>query len=163
MAYDVVKRADDLAAYLQWFCLSPKQWAACNIVPCGQWQSVRFQRNQRQNVPQVRGLYAFVLRPTVPAIFELGYLLYFGQTGHGNARTLYDRFDDYFQPTKIRKRARIARMMDKWQDHLMFYFVDLTNVQDLKTLETAFNDAMIPPFVSGDFSPAIREAVRAFP
>jgi len=89
--------------------------------------------------------------------------MYIGQTGHGNARTLRARFDAYFQPTKIRKRARIARMMEKWQDHLVFYFAPLATVPDLKSLEVGLNDALIPPCVTGDFSPAIREAVRAFP
>lgn len=163
MAYDLVKKADDLGAFRQTFCLSPTQWAKCAIQPPIQWQSVPFRKGERPNVPQSRGLYAFVIRPTVSALFEHGYLMYIGQTGHGNARTLRARFDEYFQSTRIRKRAQIARMMDKWQNHLVFYFAPLATVADLKSLEVDLNDALIPPCVTGDFSPAIREAVRAFP
>ncbi len=162
MEYDLVKRADDLAKYNQRFCLSPEQWIGCKVVLEGEWQSVRFQPDQRGNVPKERGLYAFVLRPAISGIFELGYLMYLGQTGHGSARTLHDRFGDYLQPSKVRKRTHIARMMEKWQDYLVFYFIKLKDATNLKALEAGLNDALIPPFVTSDYSIQIRAAVRAF-
>ena len=74
MAYDLVKKADDLGAFRQSFCLSPAQWAQCSVQAQIQWRSVPFRKGERPNVPPSRGLYAFVIRPTVVALFEHGYL-----------------------------------------------------------------------------------------
>lgn len=163
MSYDFVKLAEELEDFRLRFCLSPKQWAACTYTSQLQWRSVPFKKAERIKVPKSRGLYAFVVRPNVAAVFEHGYLVYIGQTGHITNRTLNDRFDDYFQPSQIRKRPKLAWMMSKWQDHLLFYYVDLDATPDLKVIETGLNDALLPPFVTGDFSPKIRRAVKAFP
>jgi hypothetical protein len=163
MAYDLVDTADELDKYRQTFWLSPVQWAKCTIAAPLAWQQVPFKKSERPRVPRTRGLYAFVIRPSISALFEHGYLMYVGQTGHGSGGTLQTRFDHYFDPKRNRKRPQIARLMQKWQDHLVFYFVPLANIPDLKALEKTLNDAALPPSVTADYSPAISEAVRAFP
>ena len=162
MAYDVVQRAKELKTYSQDFILSPVQWAGCKVPGPVAWQPVVFDKTQRPLIPKERGLYAFVVKPAVAPIFDHGYLMYIGQTGHDSDQTLYDRFDQYFQDSLVRKRPKIAWMIEMWKKHLIFYFVPLPKTTDLKAMEADLNDALMPPCVTGDYSPEIRAAVKAF-
>jgi hypothetical protein len=162
VAYDFVNRSIELGGFRKEFILSPNQWATCSVVGPLAWQFVPFKKSERSKLPKARGLYAFVLRPSVASIFEHGYLMYIGQTGHGNSRTLYDRFPEYFQDTLLRKRPKLAELMQKWGDYLLFYFIPLQAILDLKAMETGLNDALVPPCVTNDFTPIMRKAVKAF-
>jgi hypothetical protein len=160
---DLIQFSDDLGSYRQWFCLSPPQWLACSHGLQLSWSSVKFEPAQQSAIPQSRGVYAFVVKPKVKGFFELGYLMYIGQTGARSDRTLRDRFGEYLRQSHVKKRVRIDKMMQKWGNHLYFYYVALpSGDHDLKDIELKFNDALIPPCVAGDFSPAIATAVRAW-
>ena len=90
MAFDIIKFSDKLQSYKQWFCLSPQQWQACQLNISFSWNSVKYERQNRNSIPKQRGIYAFVVKPDVSEIFDHGYLLYIGQTGaYGYIREHY--------------------------------------------------------------------------
>ena len=85
--------------------------------------------------------------------------MYVGITGHVSAeRTLRDRYRDYLRERG--KRVQIWHMLRKWTDHLYFHFSVVLDAIELDQLEVALNDAIIPPYVTNDFSAQVRRLIR---
>lgn len=145
------------------FCLSPVQWAKYSLSFRLQWTTIKFTQQNRSCVPKHSGLYAFTVSPSVNDALVQHYLMYIGQAGAGSDNTLHARYQDYITPSKVAKRDKIKRLMELWDGHIWYSYVALdSNSNDLKNIEFALNDALLPPCVTGDFSTDIRRAVRAF-
>ena len=87
--------------------------------------------------------------------------MYAGITGHvGPTRTLRVRYGDYLRDQRRPKRLGIYSMLNNGSDHLFFHYSGVPQAAALDQLETALNDAVIPPYVTNDFSAEIRELVR---
>lgn len=163
MQNDFVRLVHELKEYKQEFCLSPRQWRSARSHLDLDWYYVKFTVSNRDAVPQMRGVYAFVVEPQVPLGLAHGYLMYFGETGHDNHRTLRDRYGDYLRDQNNRKRSSIHYMLNNWRGYLYFYFAEIPDRRySLKKLETVILDALIPPFNAGDFSADIRAGRKAW-
>lgn len=164
MPVDLVKVKDDLGSFRKRFCLSPAQWVACSVTATFAWDRVQFTAANRQRVPEDPGIYAFVIVPSVGALFEHRYLMYIGETGSSPKRNLNVRYGEYLRPAYRAKRIKIDELMKKWMDHIYFYWTTTAGLTDRQrcAVEIGLNDAVIPPCVTKDFSAHIAAAVRAW-
>ena len=166
MVYDFESNLKDLKNFQQRVILSPDQWSGFVPDPPLNWQAVRFGGINSSHIPEARGIYAFVVQfqdnTIAPTLLpQHGYIMYAGITGHDAAtRTLRDRFGDYLKDQRRPKRLSIHSMLNKWKDHLFFHYSTVADGVPLDQLELALNDAVIPPYVTNDFSAEIRALVR---
>ena len=112
-----------------------------------------------------RGIYAFAVCRNSDPLPPNGYVLYIGIAGRDSDRSLRARYKDYLNAKKVKKRARIARMIGTWHPVLRFFFAPIDdNVppDDLKEIEMQLNTALMPPFSEGDLEAEIRQQRRAF-
>ena len=167
MVYDLNRKLARLQSYQQRVVLHPRRWRSFKPANPLTWKSVRFGSGTAQDVPQQRGIYTFVVHfqdyNLGPLVLPThGYVLYGGITGdRAKHRTLRDRFQDYLREKKRGKRVNVHRMLTTWPQDLFFYYAVVNQNTDLRALELALNDAIIPPFVENDFSAAIRPLVKA--
>jgi len=144
------------------FRLVPTQIVAFKCGVHLEWESVRFDQNMAGEVPNGRGVYAFIVEETGKGLPPHGYVMYVGKAGDG-AHSLKKRFRDYFQDKKRPKRPNIYRLLNQWSDVLSFYFAEIHNSDvQLTDVEKALNDALLPPFCRNDFSADMRTAINAF-
>lgn len=166
MLHDFDSNLKLLKGFQQRFVLAPLQWHSFAPSPPLQWNSVRFDAAAINQVPDQRGIYAFIVQFQDHGAMPLtlpphGYVVYAGITGHvGVNRTLRDRFRDYLREQQRGKRVQIWSMLDKWRDDLFFHFSTVGNADELDKIELALNDAIIPPYVTKDFSAKVRALVR---
>lgn len=146
--------------------LMPAQWRSFAPAEPLAWDKVRFTPENKANVPAQRGIYAFIVQfqdhQVLPiALPPHGYVMYAGITGEkAEDRTLFDRYGDYVRDQKRPKRYSIYSMLNKWKEDMFFHFAAVGPEFDLGAAETALNDAMIPPYVTNDFSAEVRALVR---
>jgi len=158
----------ELMTFRQHFTLSPPLWHSFQPAPALSWQCVKFGKSTANQVPKVRGIYAFVIQfqdhDAPPIVLPShGYITYVGITGQRSSRrTLRDRYGDYLQEKERPKRVQIGFMLNNWPDDLYFHFAKVDAAVDLAGLETALNDAIMPPYGTNDFSAAARRRGRAF-
>src|SRR5260370_37968913 len=166
MMIDLDENGAGVKRYQQKVILDPGQWRAFQNQAALQWQSVKFEQASLANVPDVRGVYMFVVQfqdhSVLPIRFPLhGYIMYGGITGEApNTGTLRSRFQNYLREQKRAKRVQIWSMLNKWKDDIYFHYSTVAPTVDLGALETDLNDAVIPPYVTNDFSAEVREMVR---
>ncbi|MES3150934.1 hypothetical protein [Sphingomonas faeni] len=155
-----------LKDFQQRVLLVPAQWRAFVPAEPLAWDRVRFTPENKAGVPAQRGIYAFVVqfqddREAPLALPTHGYVMYAGITGEkAEDRTLFDRYGDYVRDQRRPKRMSIWSMLNKWKDDMFFHFAPVSPNFDLGAAETALNDAIIPPYVTNDFSAEVRQLVR---
>lgn len=147
------------------FYLSPERWNSSRVDIKLEWEEVRFTDAYKDNIPDKRGIYAFIVRHINDHFPVHGYIMYVGITGDVSAsRTLKKRFRDYLQEQKRNKRPKVHYMLQKYPDNLYFNFVPLEDEDvDLGQLEIDLNDTLVPPVGRKDFSAeikAIRDALE---
>ena len=155
-----------LHPYGQRFILHPEQLNGFDMLPDLTWLCVRFSPDNADSVSDTRGAYAFVIKSAHPALPPHGYVTYIEITGsEAEQRTLQIRYREYLRHqrlTRVKRRVGVNNMLRLWQDCLYFYYATISRPTDLRDLELALNDCLIPPFVTDDFSPTIRAAKAAF-
>ena len=126
------------------------------------WHKVRFATSNARHVPESRGVYVFVVEQPDVGLPPNAYVMYGGKAGDGRS-SLRKRFRHYFQEKKRPKRPHVHRMLNDWEDVLAFYYAEVPDAAvDIHAIETALNDALLPPFVKSDFSAEVRAAIDAF-
>jgi len=166
MVYDFDANLKDLKHFQQEVILSPAHWSGFAPPAPLDWRFVRFNAANQPQIPEERGIYAFVVQFQDHSALPLrlpphGYIMYAGITGHvGPERTLRMRYGDYLRDQRRAKRLSIYSMLNKWSEHLFFHYSIVPQAAALDQLETALNDAVIPPYVTNDFSAEIRALVR---
>jgi len=166
MLIDFDKNVAGLKQYQQKVILDPRQWRAFQNQAALQWQSIKFEQASLASIPDVRGIYMFVVQfqdhSILPICFpQHGYIMYGGITGHPpKMGTLRSRFQIYLRDQKRSKRVQIWSMLNKWKDDMYFHYSPVAQHVNLGVLETDMNDAVIPPYVTNDFSAEVREMVR---
>ena len=166
MLVDFDRNLRDLNHFQQGVILMPERWRSFQPASPLEWRSVRFAAANRQAVPDQRGIYAFVVQfqdhAALPwTLPQHGYVMYIGITGHvGVERTLRARYGDYLRDQRRAKRIQIWSMLNKWRNDLFFHYAAVDDAFDLGAAETAINDAIIPPYVTNDFSAEVRALVR---
>ena len=135
-------------------------------VPTLAWDSVTYGDEELDKVPDDRrGVYAFAVCHADDVLPPHGYILYIGIAGKNSERPLRDRYKDYLNEKKVKKRERIARMIGTWHSVLRFFFApvdDEVSNEALQTLERQLNTALMPPFSEGDLEAETRQKRRAF-
>lgn len=135
-------------------------------IPDLDWHSIRYGDAEINQVPNNRrGVYAFAVCQHSDVLPPHGYILYLGIAGRDSERPLRARYRDYLNEKKVIKRDRIARMIGTWHEVLRFFFApvdDDFSSDDLKSLETQLNTALMPPFSEGDLKADTRRKRRAF-
>lgn len=164
MPQDFVRLVDSkLVVYGRTFVISPKQLRKFTTRAVLTWGKVKFTPSNRASIPTDRGIYAFVAEHNENQLPPHGYVMYVGISGDKSSHNLRRRYGDYLREKRIKKRAGIHYMLNKWGTCLYFHFAVVNDRRiSLLNLEKAMSDALVPPFSQNDFSAEIREARRAF-
>ena len=167
---DLIDFANDLHAdisrYERSFILNPARLLANDFVVASlDWHAIQYGPAAADQVPDDRrGIYAFAIRIESAVLPPHGYILYLGIAGRDSDRSLRERYRDYLNLNKVRKRVGIARMIADWHEVLQFIFApvdDVFTTQDLQRLETQLNTALIPPYSEQDIDAEVRSRRRA--
>ena len=158
---------DEIGKYMLTVALSPMKMKSeeYSVSPLA-WESIPYGDEELEKIPgDKRGIYAFAVCEPSDVLPPHGYILYIGIAGRDSNRSLKDRYKDYLNEKKVRKRAGIARMIGHWHEVLRFFFAavdDDVSSDELKQLELQLNSALIPPFSVGDLDAETKEKRRAF-
>ena len=139
------------------FAHSPFMWSQCSLPVVLQWESVKFGNEERDLVPlDQSGVYAFMLEPDVVGPPKAAYLMYIGET----TDPLRERYGRYLTRELNRTFGRtiIGRMLNRWYDHLRFYYAPIANRDLIKGIEETLLNACVPPYnqrFTGKAGPAI--------
>ncbi|MCY4461719.1 MAG: hypothetical protein OXC26_15195 [Albidovulum sp.] len=149
------------------FIMSPDNMSAGGyVVTRLAWDSVCYGDEELERVPDDRrGVYAFVVCRDDNVLPPHGYILYIGIAGRDSDRPLRERYKDYLNERKVKKRAQIARMIGTWHPILRFFFApvgDEVSNEQLKLLEQQLNTALMPPFSERDLEAETNQKRRAF-
>lgn len=156
---DFTIEADELSASRYSFHLSPKLWDQYRGPDDLQWQSAPFRRRSLATLPNVPGVYAFCVRPSIAGNLCGSYLLYVGQTVH-----LRTRCQQYLRAAERQiERPKILRMLRLFfgTDYLHFCFAVVTN-DDPAIVEQSLLEVTVPPACQA-LPATVRPAVQAFP
>lgn len=131
--------------YIKHFLLHPPFWSEPNnsINNPLLWKSYKFRQSNKTKIPNLKGVYCFVVQPKVKNFFQTKYLFYVGQT----TRTLRIRYNEYIEEYQGNRKSRIKvkEMLDKFgSDYLHFYFVSIPNNSDIHEIEQKLIDTFIP-------------------
>ncbi|MBF0555463.1 MAG: hypothetical protein HQK96_13060 [Nitrospirae bacterium] len=159
-----VDRVKNIMAYSRPFMLNPHQWRKYSHPLKLSWSFVKFEDNNKITVPEERGVYAFVVRHVNDYFPHHGFIMYVGIAGkRGTKRTLRDRFLEYIVERTQNKRPAVHFMLNAYKEDLFFYYVPVSDTAvELEPLETALNDAILPPVSKMDFSAEMRAMKGAF-
>lgn len=139
--------------------LSPRLWAECRLSTTLQWTVVKYDKSEKDKLPETTGVYTFIVKPGIANHPECSYLLYVGKTDH---QTLKTRFLQYFSEAKKKKgRAHIKVMLDVWKDHLWYCFASIDDASIIDDIENTLLNAYVPP-MNREFKGIIGEARKAW-
>jgi len=141
--------------------LSPRQWAACQLPLRLRWRLVKFTEGNLEKVPKSsRGVYSFVLQPSIAEHPRCAYLLYVGQTEQQNFRK---RYYQYLQERRLgvarSRRPHVADMLEKWDGYLWFCYASIEQKRLIESVEKILLTAYLPP-TNKDFPGEISRARR---
>jgi hypothetical protein len=127
------------------FLLYPDHWIdPTNNIPLGlNWNQVPFNPGQTINVPDnQKGIYCFVVKPTISQLFETRYLFYVGKT----TRNFRVRFNEYLRDAagKGKPRPKVFTMLKLWNGYLHFYYASITNDTNISTCEEIYLNTLVP-------------------
>ncbi len=159
-----VERVDSLHAERRSFYLSPSRWRSTKIATSLTWTEVPFAKKNQASIPELPGIYAFIIRHCESCFPPHGFIMYIGITGsQSHKRSLRVRYGDYLNEKTRNKRPRVHYMLNKYESDLYFGYVATPGTDvDLSSLEIQLNDAIIPPVGRKDFSAefkALRDAI----
>ena len=159
--FDLIHEVKSAGAYQCEFLLWRHQWDNYpNLIPL-EWKCVKFERENRTQIPNSKGIYAFFVEPQIANFPSHGYLMYIGESGQDSNRNLRKRFGDYFSEKKGANRVTIEYMLNLWEGYLYFYYAEVDlNQMDLKELEKILLDTFTPPFSERGFSAKIKDVVK---
>lgn len=162
MPEDFVKLVDRLKSDSIEFWLSPTQWRRSKVPRKLLWKYVPFKKSEATVVPTSRGVYAFLVTNSPSGLPPHGYLMYIGETGNQSQETLHSRFLSYFREMKDESRG-VHYVLNKYEKYLYFHFCEVTDKRrNLRKLEEALCDTLVPPYNFRDFSAELRNAKPAF-
>ena len=159
--YADLAAVDEMGRHTHQMVMVPRLWTECATVAATQaltWQVFPFKEASRTQIPEVPGIYAFLITPGICGDFNVSYLMYVGET----ERTLRDRFGDYLLEAKSdRIRPKLLRILPLYPEHLMFACATLPTGVAPKDVEAALLEAFMPP--GNDRVPAsVSRARKAF-
>ena len=155
--YDLTTHPEIARIYKQDFLLLKEQWDTYTDPPIPlNWKCVKFERGNANQIPTMKGIYAFFIEPRIAQFPTHGYLAYIGQAGYESERNLRKRFGDYLSEKTKPKRPLVNFMLNTWENHLYFYYTEVDPTQtDLRQLEQKLLDTFMPPFSLDGYSAEI--------
>jgi hypothetical protein len=157
---------DKIGRYKIAFTLSPDLLQKrINIINNLDWKSIPYGNKDKNNLPNKRGIYAFVIYTKSNILPSHSYVMYIGIAGRRSNRSIKERYKDYLSISQVRKRANITRLIGMWNKVLHFTYAtidDNMTSEVLEELEKQLNDALLPPFSKGDLSGGLKKMVGAF-
>ena len=142
------------------FVHSPVMWNQCIVPVVPQWVSVKFGKEERDDVPMDQsGVYAFMLEPDFAGPPKAAYLMYIGKT----TDSLRERYGRYLTRELNKKFGRtiIGRMLNRWYHHLRFYYAPIADKDSIKGIEETLLNACVPPY-NQKFTGKAGKAIMAF-
>lgn len=130
----------------------PKRW----IDFCGlhqlQWHRFSFNEASQDTIPEVPGFYCFLVGPAPSSLPPVGYPMYLGKT----ERTLRQRFYEYLNE-QDRGRVHVRKFLNVFRGELTFTCTAFRGNQgEVKLMETALLDALMPAYSDSGFSADVR-------
>ncbi len=151
----------DLTLHADTYIMYPPFFEKANDLPNLEWKKLIFPDDAKQNVPDVRGVYAFAIDVHSPLVPPTSYITYVGLGGKiGNESTLKKRFSTYIRNLKTPDRVRIAGMLERWKTNLTYYYAVVGENDDTEEIEETLLSILIPPYNRGDFSAELKNLLR---
>lgn len=127
------------------FLLFPNHWVDPNnnIPIVLNWNEVPFDVGQINNVPNnQKGIYCFVVKPTISQMFETRYLFYVGKT----TRNFRARYNEYLRDAagKGKPRPKVFTMLKLWNGYLHFYYASIPSNINISTCEERYLNTLVP-------------------
>lgn len=153
---DIIQVADRFKAFKQDFILDVTSWEGYPNSVNLNWNIVKFEKGNKDYIPDSPGIYAFFIKPGIANLPENAYLMYIGKAGDRSNNTLKKRFIQYTYETK---RPKLYELFTKWKNYVYFCYAEITDpTSNLGDIEIELNDALNPPCNENDFSVDIRSA-----
>lgn len=156
---DFTIEARDLKESEYTFRLAPTLWDQYRGPGDLEWECAPFSESSLQLIPEIPGVYAFCVRPSIGGGLCGSYLLYVGET----ERPLRTRCREYLTKAKAgSERPKLQRMLDLFfgTAYLHFCFAVVPE-GDPVSIEEWLLEATVPPACS-KFPASVRSAVAAF-
>jgi hypothetical protein len=154
----------EIQAHAPGFSLVPKKMQGLKLPVALTWKQTPFDVKHTASVIEQPGVYAFAIQHGALGLPPHGYVIYVGQAGAEKGhkiRTLRKRFTEYFKDKIKPKRPAVHYFLNAWETCLVFHFAPVDpKATNLKAVEAALNDAMLPPFSINDFSAEVRPMKR---
>src|SRR5215471_10846852 len=104
-----------MTIYTHSFVLWPDRWQGSSLAVELTWNTVPFDPTATEQVAQLPGVYAFLIRPQNTCNLAFSYLMYVGMT----ERTLRERFGEYLHEKDSDKiRPKLLRVLPLYPGHL---------------------------------------------
>jgi hypothetical protein len=131
-----------LSTHKHEFILWPQQWLPLQLPPVLNWTVVPFSAQSASAIPNVPGVYAFVIQPQTPLTLVTSYLMYVGKTD----RPLVQRFREYIRERDSEQvRPKLLRILTLYDGHLFFAFAPVPAGFTPAEVERVLLAAFIPP------------------
>lgn len=154
-------QVDEAISYRVSFILHSDRWKSFRPRENLRWKSLKFTEHNLSKIPEVKGIYCFVFKENTSNIPTHGYILYVGIV-HKGARNFRKRYREYLDEQRLLKRPKVSRMLSKFSGGLYFYYAEVdVNAVNLEELELQLASAVLPPAVTKDFTPVVRQIVSA--
>lgn len=136
--------------HIRKFFLYPKFWVDSTKdikVDPSNWKNIEFDQLNKNKIPSSKGIYAFVVKPKYPSLFQTNYLFYIGKTN----RTLKERYKEYLaeRDGKGKYRYLVREMLKLYNGHVYFYYLELNDSSQVNEFETSLLNTFVP-FVNTD-------------
>lgn len=157
--YDLIAEQNEAKSYERSFILWPRSWRRYLEKPQHnfRWEQQPFCSSSLNKIPDVRGLYTFIVNPNI-ANHRCSYLMYLGIT---TRQTLRKRFQQYLQEMKASKsRPRVNRLLNLYNENYLFFcFARYNNQRELEAIEDNLLEAFIPP-CNSDLPARVRRVIK---
>jgi excinuclease UvrABC nuclease subunit len=138
--------------------LWPLRWQGYSVTGSLTWVSTEFNDNSVSAVPNVPGVYAFLLHPGVPPGLNVSYVMYVGRTG----RSLRIRFREYLRESSDPAgRPRILRLLQPYAGFLHFCCATVESPLTPNEVEEQLLSSLLPP-VNEQLPAEVSRVMRAF-
>jgi len=135
-----------LKDYLRKFIISPTQWDTLDgLYATLQWNEIKFDTANASSLPDVEGLYMFVVAPKKINANFINYLFYIGETN-----SIQRRFGDYIQKKTAGPKSgqyQVYAMIDDFPNQLYFVYTTFPGLNQLgrRKIESEFLAGFMPP------------------
>ena len=124
------------------------------------WKVETFPPTPKSIIPEMPGVYIFVVQPKIFDFIHSSGLFYIGK-----ATNLYERISAYMgeidKDFNLSKRPKIWCMVNQWKGYLDYHYTITKDVSEAESLENEMLNTFIPPF-NKQFPAETSSIVRAF-